>query len=166
MSLSMTEPVARPPATDDADNPIERRLVMRVLKRWRELAGDRAMPALADIMDEAMPELWPSCFVLGIEAGTTALSFRHVGAAFVDDGVSGLIGHPPSAAPSDTLLGQAVKACPIVMRKQVPNSVGGSFTHRSGRLTLYRAIVLPLAPDGRQLEALIGAVNGRSVSDE
>lgn len=166
MSLSLTEPVTRPPASDDAANPIERRLVMRVLKRWRELARERDMPALADITGEAMPDLWPNCFVLGIEAGTTALSFRHVGATFIDDGVSGLVGQPPSAVPPETLLGQAVKACPIVMRKLVPNSVGGSFTHRSGRLTLYRAIVLPLAQDGRQLEALLGAVNGRSVSDE
>lgn len=166
MPLSLTEPATQPPASDDAVNPIERRLVMQVLKRWRELAGERDMPALADIAGEAMPELWPNCFVLGVEAGTAALSFRHVGAAFVEDGISGLVGQPSSAVPSDTLLGQAVKACPIVMRKLVPNSVGGSFTHRSGRLTLYRAIVLPLARDGRQLEALLGAVNGRSVSDE
>lgn len=166
MSLSLTEPSTLPPTSDDATNPIERRLVMRVLKRWRELAGERDMPALVDVTGEAMPDLWSNCFVLGVEAGTAALSFRHVGAAFLDDGLNGLVGQPPSAVPSETLLGQAVKACPIVMRKLVPNSVGGSFTHRSGRLMLYRAIVLPLARDGRQLEALLGAVNGRTVSDE
>ena len=166
MSLSLTEAAARPPAGDDAVNPIERRLVMRVLKRWRELAGEREMPALADIGGDVMPDLWPDCFVLAVEAGAGATAFRHVGASFSEDGAGGLLGRPPSAVPADTLLGQALKACPIVQQKLVPSSVGGSFAHRSGRLMLYRAIILPLANSAGDLEALLGAVNGRSVSDE
>jgi hypothetical protein len=136
----------------------EQRLVLRLLERWRTLAGERAMPAVADIA-RLGDDIRDDCFVLEDEAGE--LLFR-----FVGERQKSLLASDPSslrvsAIDGETLLGRAIGYRAHVLDRRVPVSVGGQFVDRDGRTILYRSILLPLGENG--ITALLGCVNGRVV---
>lgn len=145
----------------DTDTPRqqEQRLVLRLLNRWRELADERAMPAVADVAALA-DDIREDCFVLErIESDD--LAFRFVGArqrAVLD---SDPTGRRLSEIDGKTLLGRAVCYRAHVFERAAPVSVGGQFIDKSGQTMLYRSILLPLGDDG--ITALLGCVNSRLV---
>src|ERR1700686_4696049 len=58
----------------------ERRLVLRVLRRWEALRAAQPFPVRQKIDAAAMGDAWPWCFVLDL-AGADGPHFVHVGAA-------------------------------------------------------------------------------------
>ena len=146
----------------DSGHPAERRLVLRLLRYWRQIAGDRAMPKVADVAPDSIPDMWPNCFLLRF--GTTGEPlYDQVGSAFASELTGEVIGTPVGSTPLETLLRQATRYWDMVADKKVPISLGGEFRHRRGELLLYRSIILPLSNDGERIDHMLGAANCRSV---
>jgi len=143
-------------------HPAERRLVLRLLHHWRQLAGDRNMPSVRDIAPEPMGDMWPHAFVLRMAASGEP-GYEHVGTAFASELTRDLIGAAVGSTPVETLLRQATRYWDMVADKKVPISLGGEFRHRRGELLLYRSIILPLSEDGTRIDHLLGAANCRAV---
>jgi hypothetical protein len=146
----------------ETTHPSERRLVLRLLKYWRQIAGDRGMPSQPDLSPEAMTDMWPQCYVLKLNTGSEP-TYRDIGSAFAEELGIDLLGKPVASTPVDTLLRQATRYWDMVADKGVPISLGGEFRHRRGELLLYRSIILPLSTDGKRIDHMLGAANCRVV---
>jgi len=147
---------------DDTTHPAERRMVLRLLRHWRDISNGREMPAVGALKGDAIPDMWPCCYVLDLGGGK-APCLENVGTSFAEEQTTALNGHPVSEIPADTLLAHATHYWRKVVEKRVPISIGGEFHHRDGRVILYRSIILPLSTDERQIDHLLGAANYRLV---
>jgi hypothetical protein len=144
--------------TDGIARQQEQRLVLRLLKRWRDLAGERPMPTVDDVTGLAS-DIRDDCFVLEDQGGELVVRF-------VGERQKAILGSDPaglglSAIDGETLLGHAVSYRAQVIERGVPVSVGGQFVDKNGHAILYRSILLPLGRNG--ITALLGCVNGRVV---
>jgi hypothetical protein len=146
----------------ETGHPAERRLVLRLLQYWRQIAGDNAMPSAANLAPDAIADMWPHCFVLRFGASSEPV-YDQVGTAFAAELNEPIIGVPVGNTPVETLLRQATRYWDMVADKKVPISLGGEFRHRRGELLLYRSIILPLSNDGGRIDHMLGAANCRAV---
>lgn len=150
------EPPPKPARPQEQEQ--ERRLVLRVLRRWEELRGARSFPAREEIVSSTMGDDWPCCFLLDLD-GEGGPQFLHVG-----DALEALAWNPPvrklAECPDGTLLKMAAAFFPRVIDKRIPISIGASGQHNS-RTILFRAILLPLSHDSVRIDALLGAANFR-----
>lgn len=142
---------------------MERRLVLRLLGYWRELCGDRTMPARAEIDAAAIPELWPHCFVLGDSGPEDSFVFQAMGDEIAGNTVSALTGKPVTDAPSDSLPGLALVYMDEILEKAVPVSRGGEYVKPDGAKVLYRSVLLPLGDNDGTVDGILGAANCREI---
>lgn len=143
----------------DATNPRERRLVLRLLDYWRDLAGDRDMPAPKDVDGADIADMWEYCFVITVDDDEP--TFTCVGDWHREfDGVD-VSCAPVGTVEVDTLIGRATSYLDEVLTRRIPASYGGDFVDLHGRCVLYRSILLPLSSDGSKVEAVLGGANCR-----
>jgi hypothetical protein len=154
----MRELEASPEPARSQEQEQERRLVLRVLRRWEELRGVRSFPVREEIVSGTMGDDWPCCFLLDLD-GAGGPEFHHVG-----DALEASSWNPPvrklSECPDGTLLKMATAFHPRIIDKRIPISIGASGQH-NGRTILFRAIMLPLSHDSVRIDALLGAANFR-----
>ncbi len=146
-------------------NPIERRLVMRLLHYWRDKAEPNDMPARADIDIASMPEFAPYCWLARVGADEKDIAFETAGESFAIDNAHLLAGMKLAAAPAGTLIAHATAYAAKVVVSRVPMSFGGEFRHLDGRTLLYRSIILPLRGEGTDIGYLLGAANYRAAQE-
>jgi hypothetical protein len=135
----------------------ERRLVSRVLRHWRELASGRRFPSVSQIGPWLVGDDWKFCFLIKLDRGKGP-TFLTVGPALVTD-VAALEMKPIVMCPSDTVLNGTLKYLPRCIANG-PLSIDGAATH-VGAPVLFRAVLLPLAEDGKHPDGTFGAVNYR-----
>lgn len=145
----------------DEINPRERRLVLRLLGYWRQIAGERDWPMPADVNGTDIADMWPYCFL--IDLGSGAPVYRFVGEYHCR-----LYGADPSgtaltAAKSETLVGRSSSYVQEVVNRRVPITYGGQFVDHEGRGLLYRSILLPLSADGKSIDSVFGGANCREL---
>jgi len=148
----------------EQSNPIERRLVLRLLQYWRGLGDVDALPSEADIDPKAIPDMWPHCAVLDVAGNETDPEIAFVGPALAESAGTDLTGRKLSQAPANTLVAKGLSYYGQVLVKRVPITFGGEFTDQRGVKILYRSIILPLSEDGTNLNRLLGAANCREVT--
>lgn len=153
------------PGAGGTDSPIERRLVMRLLRYWRDKAEPHDMPARADIEIATEPEFAPYCWVGRVGADENDLVFETIGDAFAIDQAHNLIGKKAAMAPSGTLIAHAIAYAANVVVCGVPMSFGGKFRHLDGRTLLFRSIILPLRASDAAVGHLLGAANYRAIHE-
>jgi hypothetical protein len=147
---------------NETTNPRERRLVLRLLGHWRDLADDRAMPRVSDVDGAAIPELWPYCFMLDVRGAEPV--FTYVGEFHVASVGRDPTGQPLSSVPPETLLSQGLSYYPRVLARAIPITLGGQFVNREGRTVLYRSIIMPLGEGEGPVPSLLGGANCREVA--
>lgn len=146
-----------------ADTPpsgIERRLVLRLLGRWRAVHSDGAMPTLQAMSAQDFTDIGHSLFLIKVEASGEH-TFVRVGEQLTLEARADFAGHPIADVPEDTLLAQGIAHHATTVAKRVPVSLGGTFTNRAGNPWFYRSIILPLRSPRGGIGHLIGAVNGK-----
>ena len=152
------------PASDDQPHPMERRLVLRLLKYWRDIGGAEKLPAMADVDTSAIQDMWPHCALLDVTGHERDPLIRYIGEGLANGCDGGLQGQALSATPAGTLAAHAMSYYAQVLVKQVPITFGGEFLDRDGGKVLYRSIILPLADDGATIDRLLCAANCRVVA--
>lgn len=149
----------------EPDVPVERRLVMRLLRHWRDKAGDRRFPLCTDIDFSAIPDIEPWAWRAVVRPDDTiALILEVVGTRLTEDCGTALVGLTLTEIPVGTLMAAATKYHGDVLAREIPISIGGELKHRDGRHLLYRSIILPLSDNGTTVSHLHGAANCRAVT--
>ncbi len=150
---------------NDAPQGMERRLVLRLLTHWREIAGEREYPSFSELNLDAIPDIWNYSFVLDIAGCSEDPIFRLAGPGFAAYSPVELRDLPISQAPQDSLVAKSVELAQEVITKQVPISRGGEFVKPDGVKVLYRGIILPMSDDGITVSGLLGAANCREETE-
>jgi hypothetical protein len=154
-------PQSAPPASEGPESPIERRLVMRLLRIWRDKAEPEDMPSRDRLTIADVTESQPFCWTATVETPMDA-RFDWIGEAFAIDDPEKLIGRKLSDAPEGTLIARASAYAGNVITWRVPMSFGGELKHRDGSILLFRSIILPLRDAGsNDITHLLGAANYR-----
>lgn len=154
-------PQSAPPVGEGSDSPIERRLVMRLLRIWRDKADPEEMPSRERLTVDDVSESKPFCWTATVEAPADG-RFDWIGEAYAVDKPEPLIGKKLSAAPEGTLIARASAYAHNVITWRVPMSFGGELKHRDGSILLFRSIILPLRESGSaEVTHLLGAANYR-----
>ena len=146
-------------------NPIERRLVMRLLRFWRDRAEPHEMPARGDIDLGNLPDFAPHCWIGRIGTDEKNIILETIGESFAIDQGPSLIGKSLAAAPAGTLIAHAGAYAANVVVYRVPMSFWGKFQHFDGRTLLYRSIILPLRTENGDMGYLLGAANYRALQE-
>jgi hypothetical protein len=139
----------------------DRRLVMRVLARWRAIAGGRGLPRRSQIDPRRFGQDWANCLLVDVDPLP-----RHSRLAFVGERLRDPTGPAFDRQRLDeclenTLLHSATAQIDRVVAEREPVAEGVS-TH-VGAPVLYRSILLPLSEDGRWIDGVLGAANCREV---
>lgn len=149
----------------DTSNPKERRLVLRLLHYWRDLCGDRDLPESGAVDGAAIGDMWPYCFVIGLNDGKPAFTyFGDWHGAFYGKDMTGCL---LADLTGDTLVERATSYFEEVVERGVPITYGGELEEPSGRNLLYRSILMPMTDrGGNAIGALLGGANCRILPDE
>jgi len=150
---------------EDLPKGAERRLVLRLLVYWRELRGDRDFPSFADVNPEAIPDMWPHCFVLETAGAGTDAVFRAVGDDIARHFPGVIIGRRVSQVTKKSLFSVTIDYLDEVFAKRAPVSHGGEFYQDDGTHILYRSIILPMSDDGETISGLLCAANCRETKE-
>ena len=146
----------------DVPQGMERRLVVRLLRYWRDLAGGaRDYPARSELDPRRIADTWPSCFVLDLSGGQSDPSIEYLGetlAALCGDPGEGT---PTSAIAPESLLLHATSRTGTVTSLKVPVVFGGAFRNWGDESLLYRGILAPLGTEPLGVTHLLGAASAR-----
>jgi hypothetical protein len=151
---------------DSLPKGMERRLVLRLLSYWRELAVDGQLPSFADVDPVQIPDMWANCFVLDVAGQPSDPVFRTIGRELAERIGMDIVDNRVSDTPEGSLVHVAVSYLQEVLDKKVPISRGGEFNRPDGMRVLYRSILLPMSDDGENISGLLGAANCRDVTDD
>lgn len=140
---------------------LERRMVHRLLGRWRAAATGDHPPTLEGLYQQDLNDLLEYMIVAEVGDGSAEPIVRLVGAAFRSAGVADPTGHPVSALQPGSLSGRAVAHYRAVLERRVPIALSGRTTDAAGRTYLYRSIILPVCENGERVSHLVCAANGK-----
>jgi hypothetical protein len=156
-------PQSDAPRLEGETSPIERRLVMRLLRIWRDKADPDDMPSRERLTAEDVADSKPFCWTATVGPDGREARLDWLGDAYVIDKAASLIGQPLTAAPEGTLIARASAYAGNVITWRVPMSFGGELKHRDGQTLLFRSIILPLRgrDSGNDVGHLLGAANYR-----
>lgn len=144
---------------------MERRLVLRVLKKWRALADEQPRPSVHSIDGHDFADLWPFCFTLQLGRYRNDPLIRYCGDAFTQPPGKMVELTQASQLPRMTLIANAIHFIDEVISREVPITRGGEFTTKSGTVVRYRSILLPLSEPGGDMNFLLGAANSKEFAD-
>ena len=154
-------PQSAPPVGEGSDSPIERRLVMRLLRIWRDKAEPEDMPSRDRLTVDDLADSKPFCWTAAVDAAGEP-RFDWIGEGYAIDKPQSLIGQKLSSAAEGTLIARASAYAHNVITWRVPMSFGGELKHREGQTLLFRSIILPLRNVGSSdVTHLLGAANFR-----
>jgi hypothetical protein len=143
---------------------VDRRLVMRVLARWRSLARDgRRYPRRSQLDPQLFGQDWSNCLLIDVDPLTEHSRLAYVGDALRDPAWPPFERQRISECLNDTLLQLATAKIPVVIAQGAPIGFGGPAMHNDTPM-LYRCILLPLSEGGEDIDGILGAVNYREVA--
>jgi hypothetical protein len=141
---------------------MERRMVVKLLRYWRELAGaSRSYPSRSELDPRAMGDTWPSCFVLDHSEDRDDPAVEYVGEALGALCGAPDEGTPASAIAAQSLLAHAASRAGTAVSLKVPIVFGGEFRSHGGESLLYRGILAPLGVEPNGVTHLLGAASAR-----
>lgn len=138
----------------------ENRLTYNLLAYWEERRGEREFPSLRDIEPADLEDLWSYCFVLDVRSFVDTPYFHYLGPALAKFSGIFLSGNHDW---SSTLLRMAVCHFREALQRRAPVLVEDELTLYDTRKLLFRSTLLPLSENGRDIDFVLGAANGKIV---
>ena len=148
-------------ATLLADN----RLVLRVLRHWDDAGANRLFPSKSQIDPWVLGDDWANCALIDLHPRVERSTITAVGDKLQPVPELPIEGNPLFKCPFNALLGLVVWRLPVVVDRRAPLSVRGVATH-FGLPILYRGVLLPLAEDGIEMDAVLVAANYRALDHQ
>jgi hypothetical protein len=139
----------------------DRRLVMRVLSQWREMAGGRGVPRRSQIDPQPFGQDWSNCLLIDVDPEPSQSRLAFIGERLRDPTWPTFDRQCIAECAEHTLLHSAASHIDRVIaeREGLAEGVGLHI----GTPVLYRSILLPLSEDGRRIDGVLGAVNCREI---
>jgi hypothetical protein len=132
----------------------DRRLVWRVLRRWKEIAESGRFPLRDEVGPWLQGEDGTNCLLIAVES---PIELSH----FVVVGVNLAV----ALCSTDTLAGLLLSQSPRVASARRGLMIEGGATLR-GVDILHRSVLLPLSNNGVAIDHVLGATNYRPVRDD
>ena len=132
----------------------ERRLVWRVLRHWREIAGGGRFLRRDEIDPWMLGEDGANLLLIAVES---PIELSH----FVAVGVNLAV----ALCPTDTLAGVLLSRVPQMVSGRRGLMIEGGAT-LDGLGILYRSVLIPLSDDGVAIDHVLGATNYRLLRDD
>jgi len=129
----------------------ERRLVWRVLRRWKEIELRGHIPRRDEVDHFLRGEDGANCLLIAVGWSIERSHFVVVG-----------VNLAAALCPTDTFAGTLMSRVPQVVSSRRGLIIEGTATFRSVGI-LYRAVLLPLSEDGNTIDHVFGATNYRSL---
>ena len=146
-----------------ANTELDRRLTVRVFDIWKKLGGG-AFPRRSQVDPKDFGTDWSNCLMIDLDPVLANSRLSHVGNALRDPTWPTFDRQSVSECLEGTLLKMLAMRVPQVVAKKKSVSFGGSAYHDSYDI-LYRAILLPLAEDGKRIDGILGAILYREVAE-
>lgn len=143
--------------TDD-DPIMMQRLVMRVMRYWLNLCGERAFPKVSDIVPGDMGDDWESCFVLDAHSDHPFPMFGHLGSELGKYSGVFLSGRKDWTL---TLLDKVTLDVSKAVESCAPVLLEDEFKRFDGKIIKFRCVLLPMSEDGHTVTQVMGAANGK-----
>ena len=138
----------------------ERRLANRLLSYWEGKRRGRTFPALADIREGEIAELWPWCFVLDVKESQSFPYFQYLGRELGRYSGVFLSGERDWTL---TLLDKATAGFAEVLKRRAPVLIESEIVRYDKKKLLFRTVLLPLSDDQANIDYVLGAANGKLV---
>jgi hypothetical protein len=148
--------------TETMDHPTsDRRLVMRVLSQWREMAGEHGLPRRSQVDPRRFGADWASCLLVDVDPEPANSRLAFVGERLRDPTWPTFDRQCIGECAEKTLLHSATAYLARVIAERAPLAEGVA-TH-VGAPVRYRSILLPLSEDGIRIDGVLGATNCREI---
>lgn len=144
----------------DNEQILMQRLVMRVMRYWLNLCGDRAFPKVSEIVPSDVGEDWDSCFILDAHSAHPFPMFGHLGSELGKYSGVFLSGAKDWKL---TLLDKVTLDVSKAIETRAPVLLEDEFKRYDGRTILFRCVLLPMSEDGHTVTQVMGAANGKVV---
>jgi hypothetical protein len=138
----------------------ERRLANRLLNYWEGKRRGRSFPALADIRESEIAELWPWCFVLDVKESHSFPYFQFLGRELGRYSGVFLSGERDWSL---TLLDKATAGFAEVLSRRAPVLIENEIARYDKKKLMFRSVLLPLSDDQANINYVLGAANGKLV---
>jgi hypothetical protein len=135
----------------------ERRLILRVLHHWTEMAIAQRFPSRDNIDPWLVGNDWANCMMLMLNPDKKCFKFYVVGANLLPPGQC-LDGAAIADCPDGTVLADMIKQLDRCIADAAPVVIEGATAHL-GTFVQYRAILMPLSDDGETVNGIFGAAS-------
>lgn len=149
----------------DAALPADDRLVLRILRHWDDAGANRLFPSKHQIDPSVIGDDWGNCALIDLHHRVERSTIVAVGDRLQPIPELPIEGNPLFKCPFNALLGVIAWRLPVVVDQRAPLSVTGVASH-FGTPILYRGVLLPLAEDGVEMDAVLVAANHRALDHE
>ncbi|MGE3689859.1 MAG: hypothetical protein AB7F98_00605 [Novosphingobium sp.] len=145
----------------------ERRMQVRAYNLWASLLEDRNFPSIDDLEPGSLPGISANSVFLDFTAGIENPKVRYIGEALAAE-----CGDNPaeiqylSDVPSRSLLSRITDHYMQIIANQAPIGFEAEFVNNSGKLILYRGILLPFSNDGETIDYICGVINWKELADQ
>jgi hypothetical protein len=141
----------------------QQRLRINVILReyWEKLRGTRPFPPESDIDQDALADIWDSCFLIKVvRSGPTPSGFRYeyLGAKLVDAFGGDVTNQEISARLIDSASPPLVRRFEKVATEGVPDLDEAEFVNKRGMAIKYRSCILPLGKEPGKVDFIIGGM--------
>lgn len=141
----------------------ERRVTRRALRDWQLLQLDGTPPQLRDLAPHRNPADWADRFLLACDPDPARSVFVLCGGRVEDAFGQRLIGRALcEAAPRQQGL---IQACARAVRDQLPVEVEDAYRVADGRMTIYRAVFMPVRGADLGSIYLMGAYGALTIAE-
>ncbi len=140
----------------------DRRLVMRALALWREMAGGPGMLRRSQIDPQQFGRDWASYLLIDVDPEPRRSRLAFVGERLRDPTWPVFDRQCIAECAEHTLLHSAAAHIDRVIAER--EVLGEGVGMHVGTPVLYRSVLLPLSEDGRRIDGVLGAVNCREIA--
>lgn len=144
----------------------ERRMQVRAYNRWADLLDGRAYPDIADLDPLPQCDFNDYSVLLDFSAGIEDPVVVHLGAKLAQECGTGHsdIGQL-SDVPAGSLLSRITEHYVQILSRQAPIGFEAEFVNRSGKLIVYRGILLPFSGDDDTIDHIYGVLNWKELAE-
>jgi len=149
-----------PKKSKKKSNNQERRVTDQLLKHWKKLKGKRPYPSLADIHPADIKDIWADCFMVEIDD-----NHRHH-YTYLGENICDMLGGDLTGTSVLYLSDNLASKYFGVVEKKKPLVDESEFINLKNNEVKYRQILLPVGPDKKTVDHVLGAMRYKQDDEE
>ncbi len=144
-----------------ADLGADRRLVLRFVSLWEDLANGRPYPAIGDFTPDLVAPFKAHMVLIDLQAGVEQPIIRYVGSSIIDELGQSYVGAAPDEVPRRSILSRVTDHIYETIANAAPIGFEAEYRNADGREIPYRGLLSPLSRDGVVIDFIMAVINWR-----